>query len=83
LKGQEAEDKKVLASIDPVCLRKINILTAKERPFCSFCSSLVGFTWFVRRVDDDEEEDKAKEEDKREGEGVENEDDDENQAMKV
>lgn len=37
-----------LAKIDPACLRRINLLTAKERPFCSFCNSLVGFTWYER-----------------------------------
>eukprot|EP00354_Favella_ehrenbergii_P007112 CAMPEP_0170455050 /NCGR_PEP_ID=MMETSP0123-20130129/3112_1 /TAXON_ID=182087 /ORGANISM="Favella ehrenbergii, Strain Fehren 1" /LENGTH=63 /DNA_ID=CAMNT_0010717995 /DNA_START=656 /DNA_END=847 /DNA_ORIENTATION=- len=37
-----------LAKIDPACLRRINLLTAKERPFCSFCNALVGFTWHVR-----------------------------------
>ena len=37
-----------LAKIDPACLRRINLLTAKERPFCSFCNALVGFTWYVR-----------------------------------
>lgn len=25
------------------------MLTAKERPFCAYCNSLVGFTWFVRK----------------------------------
>ena len=33
------------AMIDPVILRKINLLTAKKRPFCTYCNALVGFTW--------------------------------------
>ena len=33
--------------IDPGCLRKINILTAKERPTCNFCQTMAGFTWFA------------------------------------
>jgi len=33
------------AMIDPVILRKINLLTAKKRPFCAYCNALVGFTW--------------------------------------
>ena len=37
-----------LAKIDPACLRRLNLLTAKERPFCSYCNGLVGFTWFKR-----------------------------------
>lgn len=31
--------------IDGGCLRQLNLLTAKERPFCSVCNALVGFTW--------------------------------------
>jgi len=34
------------AMIDPGCLRKINLLTAKERPLCSVCQTKVGFTWY-------------------------------------
>ena len=25
------------------------MLTAKDRPFCSFCHSLTGFTWHIRK----------------------------------
>ena len=31
--------------IDENCLRKLNLLTAKKRPFCMNCQALVGFTW--------------------------------------
>lgn len=31
--------------LDPVVIRKINLLTSKQRPFCAFCKCLVGFTW--------------------------------------
>ena len=41
--GQERQ----LGTIDAACLRKINLLTAKERPFCSYCNNLVGYNWFV------------------------------------
>ena len=44
-----------IAKIDPACLRRINLLTAKERPFCSFCNALVGFSWFVRHQKDEPE----------------------------
>jgi hypothetical protein len=33
------------AMIDPACLRKINILTLKERPLCAYCDANVGFSW--------------------------------------
>ena len=44
---EEKADKWLL--IDKDCLRKINLLTAKERPFCTYCSSLTGFSWKKRR----------------------------------
>ena len=52
---QQPLDKAVdhLAKIDPACLRRINLLTAKERPFCSFCNAIVGFTWYLRRQKED------------------------------
>ena len=50
------------AKIDPACLRRINLLTAKERPFCSFCNSLVGFTWYVRKQNPQKVKDKEGEE---------------------
>jgi len=31
--------------LDPVVIRKINLLTSKQRPFCAFCKCLAGFTW--------------------------------------
>jgi hypothetical protein len=31
--------------LDSTVLRKINLMTAKTRPFCSFCQALVGFSW--------------------------------------
>ena len=37
-----------LAKIDPACFRRVNILTAKLRPFCSFCNALTGFQWRIR-----------------------------------
>ena len=40
---------KQLGTINAACLRKINLLTAKERPFCSYCNNLVGYRWFVER----------------------------------
>jgi hypothetical protein len=41
--------------IDKDCLRKINLLTAKERPFCTYCSSLAGFSWRRRKAGMNEE----------------------------
>lgn len=38
------EDRK--AKIDGGCLRQLNLMTAKQRPFCSVCNALVGFTWW-------------------------------------
>ena len=32
--------------IDAGALRKINLISASERPACTFCKTLVGFTWF-------------------------------------
>lgn len=32
--------------IDAAALRKINLLSAKERPECTYCKTLVGFTWY-------------------------------------
>ena len=29
-------------------LRKLNLLTAKHRPLCSFCNGLCGFIWHAR-----------------------------------
>jgi len=29
-------------------IRKLNIVTLRERPFCAFCSAKVGFTWFTK-----------------------------------
>lgn len=40
---------KQLGTINAACLRKMNLLTAKERPFCSYCNNLVGYRWFVER----------------------------------
>ena len=37
--------------IDKSCLRKINLLTAKERPFCTYCNALVGFSWKQSKTD--------------------------------
>ena len=76
---------KKLATINAACLRKINILTAKERPFCSYCNVLVGYRWFIERKselkkkkdpEDDQEmqEDKAEQEDKLQVVGESNED---------
>jgi len=31
--------------IDVGSLRKINLLSCKERPTCAYCNTLVGFTW--------------------------------------
>ena len=36
-------------TISAASLRKINLLTAKERPFCSFCNNLVGYIWYVEK----------------------------------
>ena len=44
-----ADKKPMQQSVSAACLRKINLLTAKERPFCSFCNNLVGYTWFVEK----------------------------------
>lgn len=43
----QSEDKPqpVKRLIDQDCLRKLNLITAKERPFCSLCQALVGFSW--------------------------------------
>ena len=41
--------------IDKDCLRKLNLLTAKERPFCAYCSSLTGFSWKTRKAGVSEE----------------------------
>lgn len=60
-----------LAKIDPACLRRINLLTAKERPFCSFCNGLTGFTWYVRSSIK-KPEDCLKEEDQAGNSGSEN-----------
>ena len=46
-KGQERQ----LGTINASCLRKVNLLTAKERPFCSYCNNLVGYNWFVEKND--------------------------------
>lgn len=43
--AMDATEDKNQFLIDKDCLRKINLLTAKERPFCTFCSSLTGFSW--------------------------------------
>lgn len=45
------------AMIDPVILRKINLLTAKKRPFCAYCNALVGFTWKNYKPTENEKED--------------------------
>ena len=42
--------------IDPRCLRKINVLTSRDRPFCAFCSALCGFSWHLKTVPHSEEE---------------------------
>jgi hypothetical protein len=44
-KTDKRDTPKAKAMIDPVILRKINLLTAKKRPFCGYCNALVGFTW--------------------------------------
>ena len=36
----------IKAMIDQTCLKKINILTSKDRPFCVFCNALCGFSWY-------------------------------------
>ena len=45
-------------AISAASLRKINLLTAKERPFCSFCNNLVGYHWYVERSQPAEAENK-------------------------
>ena len=31
--------------VDAATIRKLNLLTCKQRPTCSFCCALVGFSW--------------------------------------
>lgn len=38
--------------IDASCLRKLNILTSKDRPFCAFCNSLCGFSWYQKKIEE-------------------------------
>ena len=38
-------DKKQI-NLDASCIRKINLLSTKERPTCSFCNTLTGFSWY-------------------------------------
>jgi hypothetical protein len=33
--------------IDAAALRKINLISASQRPTCSYCNTLVGFTWLT------------------------------------
>ena len=32
--------------LDPCMVRKINLLTSKERPNCAYCDAKVGFSWY-------------------------------------
>lgn len=41
--------------LDPYFLRKVNILTSKDRPFCSFCGALSGFNWFTSQQSQQED----------------------------
>jgi len=43
-----AEDDLLKPLIDKVSVRKLNLLTAKQRPFCQVCQALVGFSWRKR-----------------------------------
>lgn len=46
-KAQPVEQPKL---IDAGALRKINLISASERPSCSFCKTLVGFTWYETKI---------------------------------
>ena len=46
----------VKTGIDHHCLRKINILTSKDRPFCGFCECLCGFEWYNKSAKNVEDE---------------------------
>jgi hypothetical protein len=35
--------------IEPQILRKINLLTLKDRPFCCYCNAKCGFSWYLHR----------------------------------
>lgn len=45
VKNQQAT---LQAQIDSITLRKLNILTSKDRPFCAFCEALCGFNWYYK-----------------------------------
>ena len=33
-------------------IRKLNMVTARLRPFCAFCNAIVGFTWYLKKEGD-------------------------------
>ena len=35
--------------MDKASLRKINLITCKDRPFCAFCNAVTGFTWYTKK----------------------------------
>jgi hypothetical protein len=50
IESQNEEVKNELPSmVDKSILRKINLLTSKDRPFCAFCNSLCGFQWQFKK----------------------------------
>lgn len=53
--GEDNGEARPKALIDRACLRKINLLTAKERPFCQVCKALVGFSWKKRKEESEAE----------------------------
>jgi hypothetical protein len=36
----------VESTVDAKCVRKVNLLTCKQRPFCQECHAKVGMTWW-------------------------------------
>ena len=46
LRNEDNNDTPV--DIDPQTLRKLNILTQKDRPVCAFCNAICGFTWYTK-----------------------------------
>ena len=42
----ESQQKEAVSLIDPQIIRKLNLLTQKERPFCGFCNAKCGFSWY-------------------------------------
>jgi hypothetical protein len=45
----ESQQKEAVPLIDPQIIRKLNLLTQKERPFCGFCNAKCGFSWYDRQ----------------------------------